>query len=512
MALTKDDILRGLRDLGVRDGTVVMAHSSLSAMGEVEGGADTVIAALAEAVGEDGTLCMPAMASEQPFRVESSPSTVGIVTDRFRSWPGVKRGLHPTHSACCLGPMADWLIHGHIDQPTALGPGSPWGRVAQLEHGYILLMGCDQDRNTLLHSAEEAVDAPYLKPLERDYIDEAGQRKTKHLERFPGPHRDFIGLDRLFREAGVMKTAKIGRATCRLMKAREVLQLAIRALQEDPAAVLCDNPNCRDCVKQRAAIARHRLAQEDFTLAAVVDDLALPLQRLEEAVVAITDQGIRTLEFGPRLSSELAAFDPENLEALREALTGMDVRVSAVTCPPDGPVPDVVSRMAQLCAVLGATKLVLPPLERRWSEAEATLLRLIAELQQQGVELLCENRPGTLVDSKASCELFLSRLPGLKLAFNPAHFAHVGENPFLRVYYKGRLKKHVVQLYITDGCRPGAEAFTLPGQGQAEVKELMSILRCRGFDGVFCLKLGGEGGKQAFIRQCKAFWHLLETM
>ena len=88
----------------------------------------------------------------------------------------------------------------------------------------------------------------------------------------------------------------------------------------------------------------------------------------------------------------------------------------------------------------------------------------------------------------------------------------MGENPFLRVYYKGRLKKHVVQLYVTDGCRPGAEAFTLPGQGQAEVKELMSILRCRGFDGVFCLKLSGEGGKQAFARQCKAFWHLLETM
>lgn len=510
MALSKDDILRGLRELGVAEGSVVMAHSSLSAMGPVDGGADALIAALAEAVGEAGTLCMPAMAAEQPFRVESSPSNVGIVTEKFRSWPGVKRGLHPTHSACCLGPLADWLLHGHIDQPTALGPESPWGKVARLDEGYILLIGCDQDRNTLLHSAEEAVDAPYLTPLDRDYMDADGQRRTKRLERFPGPHRDFIGLEGLFRSAGAMKIGKIGRATCRLMKAGEILNLAIEALERDPAAVLCDNPNCRDCVKQRAAIVRHRLQSEDFTLAALVDDLGLPLSRLEEAVLAITDQGVGTIQFGPLLSAELAAVSDDVLAVLRGQLREMKVDVCAVSCRADGSVAESVRRMADVAEALGAATVILPPVDAGWGEA--LLISLAAEMRERGLTLAAENHPGTLLDTKAACERALAEIPGLKLAFNPAHFAHMGENPFLRTYYKGKLKQHVVLLYVIDGCRPGKEAYTLPGRGQGEVKELISILRCRGFDGVLCLKLGDRSGKQEFISQCRAFWHLMETM
>ena len=72
-----------------------MAHVSLSALGRVEGAADTVILALLDAVGPAGTLAMPAMSGDQPFNVHTSPSNVGAVTERFRTWPGVTRSLHP---------------------------------------------------------------------------------------------------------------------------------------------------------------------------------------------------------------------------------------------------------------------------------------------------------------------------------------------------------------------------------------------------------------------------------
>ena len=39
MALTKDDIVRDLRAVGVGPGMTIMVHSSLSALGQVEGGA-----------------------------------------------------------------------------------------------------------------------------------------------------------------------------------------------------------------------------------------------------------------------------------------------------------------------------------------------------------------------------------------------------------------------------------------------------------------------------------------
>lgn len=491
--------------MGVTEGMVVMAHVSLSAFGHVEGGAETVIEALVEGVGERGTLLMPAMSGEQPFDVHTSPSTVGTVTERFRSWPGVKRSVHPTHSVCGLGPATDELICAHIEQPTALGPESPWGRLARLPEGHVLLLGCDQDRNTLLHCAEEAVDAPYLNSIQRDYLDARGVRRTKTLEKYPGPHRDFIGLDRLFSDGGAMRVGKVGRAVCRLMHAGKTLELAVAALRADPAAVLCNNPNCEDCVRQRAAITRHRLAQEDFTLAVIVDELALPLDRLEQAVRFVREQGIEAVEFGPELTAALLDLSAERLGAVSGLLREMQVRVTLVSCPP-GVGPEQVEGLA---VALGATMVKLPP---PTAPPGAEIGAAARRLEASGITLVVENAAGTLCDTKARCEAFLEQAPGVSLAFNPAHFAHAGEKPFLQTFYKGRLKRAVRQLYVTDGCRPGRDTYTLPGRGQGEVKELISILRCAGFDGVLCLKMGNRLGRGELLRQLRAFWYLMERM
>ena len=87
MKVTKDQIARDLRALGLENGDVVLMHSALSALGEVEGGADTVIDALLAVIGKEGTLAMPTMSSGV-FRRESTPSNVGRITEVFRQRPG----------------------------------------------------------------------------------------------------------------------------------------------------------------------------------------------------------------------------------------------------------------------------------------------------------------------------------------------------------------------------------------------------------------------------------------
>ena len=57
--VTKEDIKKGLKRLGLKRGDIVGVHSSLSSFGYVEGGADAVIDALLETVGEEGTIMMP---------------------------------------------------------------------------------------------------------------------------------------------------------------------------------------------------------------------------------------------------------------------------------------------------------------------------------------------------------------------------------------------------------------------------------------------------------------------
>ena len=531
--LTKQDIVAGLRDLGVRQGMVLMVHASLSALGEVEGGAPTVIEALLEAIGPDGTLAMPAMSADPIFDVNNSPSAVGIISETFRQWPGVRRSLHPTHSACALGPQAEFLLEGHIDEPTAVGPGSPWGKLASLPNGYVLLIGVDQDRNTLLHHAEELVDAPYLRTVTREYKDpDTGEIKQKQLCRYPGPHRDFIGLDRLFLDGGAMVMGRIGQAVCRLMHAGRAVELEVAALERDPAAVLCTNPRCIDCLKQRAAIRRARLAEESFTLTAVVDDVTAEPAKLRWALDVLRMLGIHDVQLGPELLAALLQGGEEEQLAAAGALTDSGTRVASVAwrvaaeewVPGE---PMALKEVLMLAERLGARLLILQPepsashvnLEAWMEQACGFIEDLLPAARAAGLEVAVENMPGSPLARREACFQLLEALPegAIGLALNPAHFAQEGQAPFRAVFYRapGRIKRAIRQLYVCDGCGPDAplrQDFVLPGHGQGEVKELISILRCRSFSGTMCLHTGWDRGEAAMHRQAKAFWRLMDSM
>ncbi len=513
MALAQNEIVRDLRALGLQPGALVMTHSSLSALGEVEGGAQTVIEALLEVLGPKGTLVMPAMSSGV-YDHENSPSNVGAITEAFRQWPGVVRSFHPSHSVCALGPLAEWLTADHLASPTALGPETPFGRLVA-KQGQVLFLGVDQDRNTLLHAAEEAVRAPYLSTRQFRYLDADGHEQVKTLELYPGPHRDFIGLDHLFREAGVMRVGKVGRAVCRLMEAKGIFDLTVQALRQDPAAVLCDNPLCADCVKQRGKIKRHRLAtEEDFTLAALLDEVAEGAlgragdrsEALAPALLAVAGEGIQHVELGPELT-HLAA---DQTERMAELFAQADLLVSMTT--------SVVGRGARFEAALSAAEalhcsLVKVKLPSTGMRPTVEALRSAADMAaERNITIVIENSPATAADTRDRCEDLISRLDDapVELAFNPAHFAHAGEHPFRQTWYRWSLKERTRQLYITDGALTGG--YTLPGRGNGEVKELMSILRCRGFDGFFTLRMGDRRGVAAFREHAARFWRLLDTI
>ena len=53
--VTTDDIKAGINDIGLKNGDLVVVHSSLSAFGYVQGGSDTVIDALINTLGQGGT-------------------------------------------------------------------------------------------------------------------------------------------------------------------------------------------------------------------------------------------------------------------------------------------------------------------------------------------------------------------------------------------------------------------------------------------------------------------------
>ena len=152
---------------GVRPGGALLVHSSLRALGPVPGGAETVICGLLAALGDEGTLLLPSLSyqhvsARQPrFDVRLSPSNVGALAEYFRTRPGTQRSLHPTHSICALGPLADALLCNHVLDTTPVGAHSPLHLLPDHD-GQILMLGCGLHPNTSMHGIEELVEPPYL--------------------------------------------------------------------------------------------------------------------------------------------------------------------------------------------------------------------------------------------------------------------------------------------------------------------------------------------------------------
>lgn len=507
--VSKRMIVEGLKNLGLKKGDDVLVHSALSSLGYVEDGPETVIEALLEVVGPEGTVMMP------------WPLGNCYLAKVFSERPDVVSSRHPTHAISAWGARAAFYIRNHLDSPTACGPETPYGRLIK-NNGYILLLGVDQDRNTTLHAVEEMADLPYLSEKTVTFVDEEGQTRQKILKKFPGPHRNFIGLDKIFQKQGVMKIARIGSAWVRLLRAGKMAEVALNLLKENPAAFLCDNPNCADCVWQKGRIKQARLKEESFILTAVSDQV---VSDLEETLIILQGQGINHIELGRISGKLLTEMEPAQINQLRQKLLENKFSVSAISSgynrwpitadyDPELSFFRQLLKLSQLfdCQHLVISSFQMPPdqVKKFRDQVLKSLEKMVVLARDAHITLLLENEPNTYASSSRLCADVIESIGSLflRLAFNPANFVRVGEKPFLGI--PSHIRKMTGLLYINDATFSGCPQ--LPGRGNAEIKELISILRCRSFNGYFSLKPGLGAGKEKFHQAADCFWQLLETM
>lgn len=155
-----------LKNLGINPCDVVLMHSSLSSLGTVDGGADTVIDTLLSVL-SDGTLLIPSLSYETVtadfpvFSAKDTPSCVGKISETFRKRKGVVRSVHPTHSVCGFGKYAEEILSKHINSSTPAGENSPFALLPKY-HGKVLMLGCGLRPNTSMHAIEELTCPKYL--------------------------------------------------------------------------------------------------------------------------------------------------------------------------------------------------------------------------------------------------------------------------------------------------------------------------------------------------------------
>ncbi len=452
--MDKNEIKKGLSGLGLKEGDSVILHSSFLSLGYVEGGPDAVIDAFLETLGSKGTLVVPTFGA------------LGILTDTLKNRPDAVESLCNGATVAAVGGSAEKLCRGHWKAETLHGKDTPYTRLAE-ERGYICLLGVDQDRNTTLHSIEALLELPYLNTHSGGFIDEEGKTRFGEWKYFPGPHRDFIGLDHIYRDSGKMKTGRIGKAVVRLIRAKDLIDIGLELGKRSPDFVLCDNPNCADCVSQRAAIFAARIRKsESFTLAA---SMRLAGRYVPEAVDNLKAAGISNIELDfinkkPAGMLKAGTILAAVKEFEEEGIAGTGMRFFHV--------PDSFSGMVSEPEVIKAVRRLILPLSGSDEFA--------ADARKSGWNVDFFNQNQTSL--KAAVRL--KELAG-RMVFNPVNFAATGEKPFLRSYGAGRFIKTISALDIVDGLFDGTPARL--ACGNAEIKELISILRCHSFPGIFTL-------------------------
>lgn len=250
LPLTNSGIADSLVSLGIKPGELLFMHSSLSSLGPVEGGANTVVDALLEVLGTNGTLVVPTFngsirKSNQPFDPNKTPSEVGSITECVRNRPDSFRSRHLWQSMAAVGERAKEMMSVH--RPTAWAGDGPFWKLYEWD-ARILLLGVPYFRSTFWHFIEQMVQPAYgmwkestgrIKNTDGTYT----PLKERTFGPKPGYYHDFNKLGSKMESLGRVRIGTIGNAIARLYLARDALDIGIAEYRKDPWLLVKTGPN-----------------------------------------------------------------------------------------------------------------------------------------------------------------------------------------------------------------------------------------------------------------------------
>lgn len=260
--ITSASLAADLQKLGLSSGDMLVVHSSMKKIGtQVEGGPHAVIEALLQVIGETGTLLMPVFCKKPEGLVDlrTEPSRLGLITETFRTWPGVLRSNDATHSIAAIGPLAEQVLAGH-EVVSPLDANSPLHTMCRLG-GKVLHIGTDLCSCSLLHVAESIVNVPYQHigyagfNCAVPYIGTDGVERMQEPHKSPGDSRGFLCVMELDAVKNSYRSGLVGHAPTLLFDGQVLLDATVALLEKEPCALLCDKGNCDVCVDRRAVMA-----------------------------------------------------------------------------------------------------------------------------------------------------------------------------------------------------------------------------------------------------------------
>ena len=272
----RDEFLQYLQQIGIKEGALVMVHTSTSGVifsdgtnpknssTDVISTARYLVQTLMDLVGQSGTLVLPTsegyqavdseaadvdIGGQTTYNPATTPCRIGLANELFRRRKGVKRSLYPHNMVSAFGPLADELLENNLNanKPLPHGISSPYYRLCK-KNGLIVSIGAPLGQCiTLVHAAEDARDEAWpIKDFfeDREYVIQLEDRDMNVVVRRQRPEytmycrcrkkniRDLLG-------AGIIHEGMVGSLRVDWAHSGEVFDYLMKMNEHRPYPFYC---------------------------------------------------------------------------------------------------------------------------------------------------------------------------------------------------------------------------------------------------------------------------------
>lgn len=235
------DIINALKRAGIKIGDSIFVHSDLKSFGKLnnkitrEEFLGSFIKALKKTVGESGNIIMPAFSysfcKREIFDPETTPSTVGILTEYFRKLKGASRSIDPIFSVAAIGPDKEYFIDVGTN---CFGKNSIFEKLYD-KNVKIIFLGKTFDI-TYMHFVEQKYGVTYrfIKKFKgkikigNDFKEFIFDYNVRPLDK--NINYDLEGIADFLWGEGVLKRAGLGNSKIRAVNAVDAFNKIIKAL------------------------------------------------------------------------------------------------------------------------------------------------------------------------------------------------------------------------------------------------------------------------------------------
>lgn len=266
------DLAAGFRKLDINPFQPVIVHASLSAFGEIRGGANTFLGAL---IANYERIMMPAFTFKTMIIPEIGPALNGIdygsgkdlnrmaeffykdmpvdsmmgdLAETLRCHPASQRSTHPILSFSGIN------VDQALRRQSLEDPFAPLQALAQ-EQGWVILAGVDNSVNTTIHLGEALAGR---KTFTRWGLTELGVVVCPH---YPGCSDGFIKIEQKL--TTISRMSYIGETKISAIPMAPLLATVQTMIKNHPKSLLCSRKKCPRCddVRKSLKLAKQTVAR-----------------------------------------------------------------------------------------------------------------------------------------------------------------------------------------------------------------------------------------------------------